>query len=98
MEQIVVKDVVTRFGSSVVHRGLNFTISRGVVAAIIGGSGCGKSTVLKEIIGLQRPTSGQIQLFGKDVWSCSEDERRELRHRFGASVQNGALILCADSQ
>ncbi|MGZ8261123.1 MAG: ATP-binding cassette domain-containing protein, partial [Caldimonas sp.] len=57
---IEVRDVVTRFGAQTVHDGVSFRVKRGTLVALIGGSGTGKSVLLREIIGLQRPTSGDV--------------------------------------
>lgn len=89
---IEVKDIVTRFGKTTVHDGVTFSITPGQIVAIIGGSGCGKSVLLKEAIGLLRPTSGSISICGHDVWSASEVELEELRKRYGVLFQNGALF------
>jgi phospholipid/cholesterol/gamma-HCH transport system ATP-binding protein len=89
---IEVKDIVTRFGETTVHDGVTFSITPGQIVAIIGGSGCGKSVLLKEAIGLLRPTSGSISICGHDVWSASEVELEELRKRYGVLFQNGALF------
>lgn len=89
---IVVENVVTRFGKHYVHKGLNFKVPAGEIVAIIGGSGSGKSTILKEIIGLLRPTEGKVSLLGCDVWSASQKELMALRRRFGVLFQNGALF------
>jgi phospholipid/cholesterol/gamma-HCH transport system ATP-binding protein len=89
-------DIGTRFGADVVHDGLTFSIGRGEVAALIGGSGTGKSVLLKEMIGLLRPTRGTIRLLGRDVWQSSDEEMNGLRRRFGVLFQDGALFssLC----
>ncbi|HWH39078.1 MAG TPA: ATP-binding cassette domain-containing protein [Usitatibacter sp.] len=87
-----VQDVVTRFGAQVVHDGVGFTVPRGEVVALIGGSGSGKSVLLREIIGLLRPTSGRIELLGTSVWDCGVDELNALRRRFGMLFQDGALF------
>jgi phospholipid/cholesterol/gamma-HCH transport system ATP-binding protein len=68
------------------------SVRRGEVVALIGGSGTGKSVLLKEMIGLLRPTAGQVQLFGELVWTSSEAELRSLRQRFGVLFQDGALF------
>ena len=62
-----VESVVTHFGTQGVHEGVSFRVQRGEVVALIGGSGSGKSVLLREIIGLVRPTSGRIELLGTDV-------------------------------
>jgi len=87
-----VVDIVTRFGSDTVHDGVSFSIPRGEVVALIGGSGTGKSVLLKEMIGLMRPTSGRVHLLGTDVQGASEDEMNALRRRFGMLFQDGALF------
>ena len=89
---IEVESVVTKFGSAVVHNGVSFNVGRGKIMALIGGSGSGKSTVLKEVIGLLRPTTGRIRLFNTDVWNCSNEELAGLRFRYGVLFQNGALF------
>jgi phospholipid/cholesterol/gamma-HCH transport system ATP-binding protein len=87
-----VEGVVTRFGTSVVHDGVSFSISRGEVVALIGGSGTGKSVLLKKIIGLMRPTSGRVRLLGTDVEHAGEEAMNDLRLRFGMLFQDGALF------
>jgi phospholipid/cholesterol/gamma-HCH transport system ATP-binding protein len=91
-----VVDIGTRFGAAVIHDGVTFSIGRGEVAALIGGSGTGKSVLLKEMIGLLRPTRGRIRLFGEDVWAASGEQMNGLRRRFGVLFQDGALFssLC----
>jgi phospholipid/cholesterol/gamma-HCH transport system ATP-binding protein len=75
-----------------VHEGVSFEVRRGEVLALIGGSGTGKSVLLREIIGLQRPSAGRIRLFGEDVWAASAREMNALRRRFGVLFQDGALF------
>jgi len=89
---LAVDSIVTRFGQVMVHDGVSFGVRRGEVVALIGGSGTGKSVLVKEIIGLLRPASGSINLLGTDVWNCSPDELSALRHRFGMLFQDGALF------
>jgi len=93
MENVLeVRDIVTRFGVDVVHDGVSFAVQRGEVVALIGGSGTGKSVLLKEMIGLLRPTSGSVHLLGTDVCRSSEEEMNGLRRRFGMLFQDGALF------
>jgi phospholipid/cholesterol/gamma-HCH transport system ATP-binding protein len=87
-----VDSIVTRFGEQTVHNGVTFSVPRGQVVGIIGGSGSGKSVLVREIIGLLRPTSGSVKLLGTDVWSASEEELSALRRRFGMTFQDGALF------
>lgn len=89
---IEVSNIVTRLGGALIHDGVSLTVKRGEVTALIGGSGTGKSVLLKEIIGLIRPVSGTIMLFGEDVWAASEPELMALRRRFGVLFQDGALF------
>jgi phospholipid/cholesterol/gamma-HCH transport system ATP-binding protein len=84
--------IVTRFGAQRVHDGVSFSVRRGEVVALIGGSGTGKSVLLKEIIGLVRPAAGTIRLLGSDVWRSSPEELNALRRRFGMLFQDGALF------
>ena len=94
---IEVDSIVTRFGSAVIHNGISFKVRRGTIMALIGGSGSGKSTVLREIIGLLRPTSGTASLLGRDVWNSSSQEASGLRMRYGVLFQNGALFSALTS-
>ena len=87
-----VQSLATRFGRQVVHDGVSFTVRRGEVVALIGGSGTGKSVLVKEIIGLMRPSSGSIRLLGVDVLAADVDEMHALRRRFGMLFQDGALF------
>ncbi|KAB2308687.1 ATP-binding cassette domain-containing protein [Betaproteobacteria bacterium SCN2] len=89
---IEVSEVVTRLGGTLIHNGVSLEVARGEVIALIGGSGTGKSVLLKEIIGLIRPQAGSIRLFGQDVWKASETELMALRRRFGVLFQDGALF------
>jgi phospholipid/cholesterol/gamma-HCH transport system ATP-binding protein len=89
---IDVRSIVSKFGNNFVHRGVSFAIEKPGIVALIGGSGCGKSVLLKEIIGLLRPTEGRISIQGLDVWSATEEELNSVRNRFGVLFQNGALF------
>lgn len=89
---IEVSNVVTRLSGALIHDGVSLLVPRGEVVALIGGSGTGKSVLLKEIIGLIRPQSGSIRLFGEEVWSVNEARLMALRRRFGVLFQDGALF------
>lgn len=87
-----VESVRTRFGRNVIHDGVSFSVRRGEIVALIGGSGTGKSVLVREIIGLMRPTAGAIRLLGTDVWSAEDETLNALRRRFGMLFQDGALF------
>lgn len=90
--KIKVQSIATRFGSVHVHRDVSFEIGEPSVVAIIGGSGAGKSVLLREIIGLQRPSSGKVWLLGEEIWNANEAALRAVRSRIGVLFQNGALF------
>ncbi|MFL6565957.1 MAG: ABC transporter ATP-binding protein [Burkholderiales bacterium] len=93
MERVLeVESVVTRFGAEMIHDRVSFKVGRGEVVALIGGSGTGKSVLLKEAIGLIRPAGGTIRLLGTDVWRSGAEELNALRRRFGMLFQDGALF------
>jgi len=89
---IEVESIVTRFGAQTVHDGVSFGVERGTLVALIGGSGSGKSVLLREMIGLQRPTGGRVRLLGTDMWHAPADEVDAVRRRFGMMFQDGALF------
>ena len=89
---IDVRDVSTTLGGHAIHRGLSLSVARGEVIGLIGGSGTGKSVLLREIIGLLKPQSGRIELFGQSVRDASPAEMNALRRRFGVLFQDGALF------
>ena len=87
-----VDKIVTRFGTQAVHDGVSFDVARGTLVGLIGASGTGKSVLLREIIGLQRPTEGSVRLLGTDMWTATPDELDAVRRRFGMMFQDGALF------
>ena len=94
MKKIVVsmKDIVTRFGENIVHDHVSITINEGEIYGLLGGSGSGKSSLLKEMIMLLRPKSGSIQVLGKDVLNINQKEAEELKRKWGVLFQSGALF------
>ena len=91
-----VDGVVTRFGRQTIHNGVSFTLRRGQLVALIGGSGTGKSVLLREIVGLLRPSAGTVRLLGTDIWNASAAELSAVRRRFGMMFQDGALFSSLD--
>jgi len=89
---IRIKDIVTRFGTVTIHDGINLEVRRGEVLGLVGGSGSGKSVLLRTIIGLNRPAAGHIEVLGRDVLRLSPAEQRLLEQRWGVLFQDGALF------
>ena len=90
-ERLQVRDLSVGFGTRIVQRELNFSVHQGSIFAIMGGSGCGKSTVLKAMIGLLHPITGTVLVDGEDYWAASETRRLAIGRRFGVLFQGGAL-------
>lgn len=84
--------VHTRFGDKHIHRGVDLAIAPGELVAMIGGSGTGKSVLLREIIGLLRPSEGTIRMLGTDIWNAPRKEVAAVQRRFGMMYQEGALF------
>ena len=91
-----VRGNTTRFGTQTVHDGLDLRIGRGELVALIGGSGTGKSVLLREIVGLHRPDAGSVKLLGTDVWKATPEALSATRRRFGMMFQDGALFSSLD--
>jgi phospholipid/cholesterol/gamma-HCH transport system ATP-binding protein len=89
---IEVRDLVRSFGGRRVLDGLSFEVQRGETLVIMGGSGCGKSTVLRHLIGSLQPSSGVVRLFGEDIAAMDEEQLAPIRRRFGVLFQSGALL------
>jgi phospholipid/cholesterol/gamma-HCH transport system ATP-binding protein len=82
----------TRMGGRWLHDGVSFAVRPGQVVALIGGSGTGKTVLLRECIGLGRPASGAIRLFGEDICQMGSQSLERVRRRFGVLFQEGALF------
>jgi len=89
---VQLQNLCTQFGSHVVHKDLNLEVRRGEILAIAGGSGSGKSVLLREMILLQRATSGTVSLFGQDISTLKPLEAMALRQRWGVMFQRGGLF------
>ncbi len=89
---IGIRGLRTQFGTQVIHDNLDLEIFRGEVLGIVGGSGTGKSVLLRQMLGLMRPTAGRIEVLGHDLGAISDHRRRSLRTRQGVLFQDGALF------
>jgi phospholipid/cholesterol/gamma-HCH transport system ATP-binding protein len=89
---IQLTDIKKTFGSQQVLRGMNLSITKGKTTVIVGGSGQGKSIIIKHILGLVKPDSGKVLVYGKDINNISKRELREIRTNFGVLFQNAALF------
>lgn len=89
---ISLRGIVNRFGSQVLHDGLDLDIRRGEVLGVVGGSGTGKSVLMRTIIGLNRQAAGTITILDHQMDRISEAERIKIEARWGVLFQNGALF------
>lgn len=89
---IQVRGLRTAFGPQVVHENLDLDVWRGEVLGIVGGSGTGKSVLLRSIVGLIRPAAGSIRVLGTDVVNGPEADRRQVEKQWGVAFQDGALF------
>jgi phospholipid/cholesterol/gamma-HCH transport system ATP-binding protein len=87
-----VRGIVNRFGDQTVHRGLDMLVQQGEIFGIVGGSGSGKTVLLRTILGLQRPTAGSVLFLGHDVCAMSDAQLRTLKTSYGVTFQEGALF------
>ncbi|WP_426265803.1 ABC transporter ATP-binding protein [Sphingomonas sp. LHG3443-2] len=89
---IRVRGLENRFGDQIVHQNLDLDVRRGEIIGVVGGSGTGKSVLMRSVIGLQRPTAGEIDVLGENMVDRPEDEAKNIRRRWGILFQNGALF------
>lgn len=89
---IEARGIVTQFGTHRVHDGLDLDVYRGEVLGVVGGSGTGKSVLLREIVGLVKPAAGRIDVFGTNMLTATEAERQLVENRWGVMFQDGALF------
>lgn len=89
---IEVRGLRTAFGKHVVHENLSLAVRRGEILTIVGGSGSGKTVLLRQILGLNTPAAGSVEVFGQPVQSGSMQRRLDLRRRWGVLFQAGALF------
>lgn len=89
---IIVRGLTNRFGDVTVHENLDLDVRRGEILGVVGGSGTGKSVLMRSIIGLQRPAAGEIEVFGKSITAIEPDQETGMRSRWGVLFQGGALF------
>ena len=84
-------DLTTKFGDRVIHDGLNFYVNEAEIYGLLGGSGTGKSTLMKTMIYLKEPSAGKVEMLGRDLWSLDEAARQEMKLACSVMFQFGAL-------
>lgn len=89
---IEVRGLINRFGTQTVHDKLDLDVHRGEILGVVGGSGSGKSVLLRSIVGLLRPTAGTVRVFGEDLLALPAERRSRIERRFGVLFQRGALF------
>jgi phospholipid/cholesterol/gamma-HCH transport system ATP-binding protein len=89
---IEVRGLRTQFGDYVVHENLDLDVREGEILGVVGGSGTGKSVLMRAIIGLKRPSAGEVRVFGEDYYALSEREQIKIAQRWGVLFQGGALF------
>ncbi|MCL6741214.1 ABC transporter ATP-binding protein [Sphingomonas sp. RB56-2] len=89
---IQIRGLKNSFGEQVIHDGLDLDVRRGEILGVVGGSGTGKSVLMRSIIGLQTPDDGTVEVLGENMIGREEDEAKNIRRRWGVLFQNGALF------
>jgi phospholipid/cholesterol/gamma-HCH transport system ATP-binding protein len=88
---VQIRDLWTRFGRTVVHQDLNLDIYSGEILTIVGGSGTGKTVLLRQMLGLETPARGTVRVFGEDISAAGPEQMQRLRNHWGMLFQQGAL-------
>jgi phospholipid/cholesterol/gamma-HCH transport system ATP-binding protein len=89
---IEVRGLLNQFGTQRVHEGLDLDVRRGEILGVVGGSGTGKSVLMRSIVGLRQPDAGEVRVFGQDLRAVDDRARRAAERRFGVLFQDGALF------
>ncbi len=87
-----VRGLVNRFGAQIVHDGLDMEVRPNEIFGVVGGSGAGKTVLLRTILGLRQPQGGSVEMYGRDVERLTRQERLAMVQSYGVTFQNGALI------
>ena len=90
-DHITVSRLTMAYGDFLIQKDLDFSVRRGEVFIVMGGSGCGKTTLLKHLIGLKEPVSGDVLYGGRSFWTATDQEREQAKRQFGVLFQGGAL-------
>jgi phospholipid/cholesterol/gamma-HCH transport system ATP-binding protein len=88
---VEITNLQTKFGKTVIHNDLNLTIEDGEIMSIVGGSGTGKTVLLRQMLGLERPSQGCVRIFGEDITQAKPAQLQLLRNHWGMLFQEGAL-------
>ncbi|MBB3117602.1 ABC transporter ATP-binding protein [Pseudoduganella violacea] len=88
---VEITNLQTKFGRTVIHNELNLTIEQGEILSLVGGSGTGKTVLLRQMLGLERPSRGCVRIFGEDISQASAEHLQQLRNHWGMLFQQGAL-------
>jgi len=89
---ISIRGLKNSFGDQIIHDGLDLDVRRGEILGVVGGSGTGKSVLMRSVIGLQIPDAGEVHVLGENMIGREEDEAKNIRRRWGILFQNGALF------
>ncbi|MGH6786238.1 MAG: ABC transporter ATP-binding protein [Novosphingobium sp.] len=89
---IVIRGLRNSFGDQVIHEGLDLSVNRGEIIGVVGGSGTGKSVLMRSVIGLQIPDAGEIEVLGDSITDARDDDDIDIRSRWGVLFQGGALF------
>lgn len=88
---ITINDLTMAYGDFIIQHDLNFEIKRNDIFIIMGGSGCGKSSLMRHMVGLKRPKTGQVIYGNTSYWDSTQVEQQQIKHSFGVMYQSGAL-------
>ena len=89
---IRIRGLDNSFGDQIIHKGVDLDVRRGEILGVVGGSGTGKSVLMRSIIGLQTPSAGEVEVLGENMIGRDDVEAKNIRRRWGILFQNGALF------